>query len=110
MVIIKGILLLLFCSRMYQFIGDATGTDGLDFQPLFAEYENNPGKRQVYAHLTIPPVVLAQKCCQNTRLCPVVLFVSVKSKMITLSWGIVLGICLLILKSLNGSVFWVLQN
>lgn len=29
---------------MYQFIGDATGTDGLDFQPLFAEYENNPGK------------------------------------------------------------------
>jgi len=32
---------------MYQFIGDATGTDGLDFQPLFAEYENNPGKWQV---------------------------------------------------------------
>jgi len=29
---------------MYQFIGDATGTDGLDFQPLFAEYENNPGE------------------------------------------------------------------
>ncbi|XP_015753539.1 PREDICTED: vacuolar protein sorting-associated protein 18 homolog [Acropora digitifera] len=34
-------------SRMYQFIGDATGTDGLDFQPLFAEYENNPGKWQL---------------------------------------------------------------
>ena len=30
-------------SRMYQFIGDASGTDSLDFQPLFAEYENNPG-------------------------------------------------------------------
>lgn len=39
----KGVVLLFFCSRMYQFIGDATGTDGLDFQPLFAEYENNPG-------------------------------------------------------------------
>lgn len=30
-------------SRMYQFIGDASGTDLLDFQPLFADYENNPG-------------------------------------------------------------------
>lgn len=30
-------------SRMYQFIGDASGTDSLDFQPLFADYENNPG-------------------------------------------------------------------
>ncbi|XP_068725314.1 vacuolar protein sorting-associated protein 18 homolog isoform X1 [Montipora capricornis] len=29
-------------SRMYQFIGDATGTDSLDFQPLFADYENSP--------------------------------------------------------------------
>lgn len=28
---------------MYQFIGDASGTDLLDFQPLFADYENNPG-------------------------------------------------------------------
>ena len=28
---------------MYQFIGDASGTDSLDFQPLFADYENNPG-------------------------------------------------------------------
>ena len=30
-------------SRMYQFFGDASGTDSLDFQPLFADYENNPG-------------------------------------------------------------------
>lgn len=32
-----------FNSRMYQFIGDTSGTDSLDFQPLFADYENNPG-------------------------------------------------------------------
>ena len=30
-------------SRLYQFIGDVTVTDSLDLQPLFAEYESNPG-------------------------------------------------------------------
>ena len=44
---IKGNLVFVFIvplySRMYQFIGDASGTDSLDFQPLFADYEYNPG-------------------------------------------------------------------
>ena len=36
-------ILYFFLSRLYQFIGDASGADALDFQPLFADYENNPG-------------------------------------------------------------------
>ncbi|KAK2551808.1 Vacuolar protein sorting-associated protein 18-like protein [Acropora cervicornis] len=44
-------------SRMYQFIGDATGTDGLDFQPLFAEYENNPA-----------PFLQMPGCLENSNL------------------------------------------
>ena len=36
-------------SRLYQFIGDVTVTDSLDLQPLFAEYENDPGNHDLSA-------------------------------------------------------------